>query len=101
MESERGRREGATAVGFIGHGFRGGEWREEVSSVPREPAKATRRRRESPQNRPPSAARSRAPELRRKMAYEWSQTEGADLALGGQAEGGNNGPKHRNGLPGA
>ena len=35
------------------------------------------------------------------MAYEWSQAEEVDLAHGGQAEGGDNGPKHRNGLPGA
>ena len=67
------------------------------ASPPKPPAAA----RESPQNLPPSAARSRAPELRRKMAYKWSQAEEVDLSLGGQAEGGDNGSKHRNGLPGA
>ena len=55
-------------------------------------------------NRPkiarPAQHGAEPPELRRKMAFEWSQAEEADLALGGQAEGGDNGPKHRYGLPG-
>jgi hypothetical protein len=38
-----GRREEAMAVAFIGHGFRDEEGREELSLLPREPAKATRR----------------------------------------------------------
>ena len=54
-------------------------------------------------NRPkiarPAPRGAEPPELRRKMAYEWSQTEEADLALEGQAEGEDNGPKDRNGLP--
>jgi hypothetical protein len=49
-------------------------------------------------NRLPSAARSRALWLRWKMAYERSQAEGAALPLAGQAEGGEKGAKHENGL---
>jgi len=56
-------------------------------------------------NRPkiarPAPRGAEPPELRRKMTYEWSQAEEADLALGGQGEGGDNGLKHRNGLLGA
>jgi hypothetical protein len=62
--SEGRRREEAPTLAFIGHGFRNGEGREEVSLLPREPAKATRRRRFAPENRPPSAALSRALALR-------------------------------------
>jgi hypothetical protein len=100
-EGEGERREEATAVAFIGHGFRDGEGREELSLLPREPAKATCRRRKAPRNRPPSAARSRALWLRWKMAYERSQAKGAPLPLAGQAEGREKGAKHENGLPGA
>jgi hypothetical protein len=100
-EGEGERREEATALTFIGHGFRDGEGREEHSLLPREPAKATCRRRRSPQNRPPSAARSRALWLRWKMAYERSQAEGVALPLVGQAEGGEKGAKHEKWAPGS
>jgi hypothetical protein len=63
-------------VAFIGHGFHDGEGREELSLLPREPAKATCHQRKSTQNRPPSAARNQALELRWKMVYERSQVEG-------------------------
>jgi hypothetical protein len=100
-KGEGERREEATTVAFIGHGFRDGEGREELSVLPREPAKATCRRRKAPRNRPPSAARSRALWLRWKMAYERSQAEGVVLPLAGQAGGGEKRAKHENGLPGA
>jgi hypothetical protein len=100
-EGEGERREEATAVAFIGHEFCDGEGREELSLLPRELAKATCRWRKSPQNRPPSAARSRALGLRWKMAYERSQAEGEALPLAGHAGGGEKGAKHENGLPGA
>jgi hypothetical protein len=100
-EGEGERREEATAVAFIGHGFRDGEGWEELSLLPREPAKATCRRRKAPRNRPPSAARSRALWLQWKIAYERSQVEGVVLPLAGQAGGGEKGVKHETGLPGA
>jgi hypothetical protein len=103
VSRERGegeRREEATVVAFIGHGFRDGEGWKEVSLLPREPAKANCRRHKSPQNRPPSTARSRALELQCNMAYERSQAEGAVLPLAGQAGGGERGSKHENGLLG-
>jgi hypothetical protein len=51
------------AAAFIGHGFHDGEGWEELSLLPREPAKATHRQRKSPQNRSPSAAPRRAEPL--------------------------------------
>jgi hypothetical protein len=96
-EGEGERREEATTVAFIGHGFRDREGWEELSLLPREPAKATCRRCKVPRNRPPSAARSRALWLRWKMAYERSQAEGAPLPLAGQAEGRKRGPNTKMG----
>jgi hypothetical protein len=45
-------------VAFIGHGFRDGEGREELSILPREPAKATCRQRKSPQIARPAPRRA-------------------------------------------
>jgi hypothetical protein len=58
---------------------------EEVSALPREPARATHWRPKSPPNHPLHAARRRAPLVHEILAYEWSLAKGAILALAGRA----------------